>query len=67
MLYLIKKFECLQKVYEQGDLDNCEDILDIISTCMDELPEDTNKEVLQERYEYWESVVKIQGKDSDRL
>lgn len=67
LLYLIKKFECLQKVYEQGDLDICEDILDIISTCMDELPEDINKEVLQERYEYWESVVKIQGKDSDRL
>ena len=59
VLYLIKKFEALQRNYEQGDKDNCVDILDIISASLDELPEDINKEVLQAKYkEYMELVLK---------
>lgn len=51
VLYLIKKFENLQRIYEQGNKDNCVDILDIISASLDELPDDLNKEVLQAKYE----------------
>ena len=51
VLYLIKKFENLQRNYEQGNKDNCVDILDIISASLDELPDDLNKEVLQAKYE----------------
>ena len=59
VLYLIKKYERLQMEYEQGNLDDCEDILAIISNCLDELPEDLNKDVLQAKYkEYMKLIVK---------
>lgn len=57
VLYLIKKFERLQIEYEQGNLDNCEDILAIISNSLDELPEDLNKEVLQAKYNEYMMLV----------
>ena len=60
VLYLIKKFENLQRNYELGDKDNCADILDIISASLDELPEDLNKEVLQAKYkEYMRLITKV--------
>ena len=59
VLYLIKKYESLQMEYEQGNLDNCEDILAVISNCLDELPENLIKEVLQAKYkEYMELILK---------
>ena len=57
VLYLIKKFERLKMEYEQGNLDNCEDILAVISNCLDELPEDLNKEVLQAKYNEYMMLV----------
>ena len=57
VLYLIKKFETLQRNYEQGDKDNCVDILDIISASIDELPEDLNKDVLQAKYEEYMKLI----------
>ena len=60
VLYLIKKYESLQMEYEQGNLDNCEDILAVISNCLDVLPEDLNKEVLQAKYkEYMRLITKV--------
>lgn len=59
VLYLIKKFEALQRNYEQGDKDNCVDILDIISVSLDELPEDINKEVLMEKYAHWKTIMEL--------
>lgn len=59
ILYLIKKYECLRIEYEQGNLDNCEDILAVISNCLDELPDDLNKDVLQSKYnEYMNLILK---------
>ena len=59
VLYLIKKYESLQMEYEQGNLDNCEDLLAVISICLDELPEDLNKDLLQAKYkEYMNQILK---------
>lgn len=57
VLYLIKKYESLQMEYKQGNLDNCEDILAVISNCLDELPEDLNKDVLQAKYQEYMKLI----------
>ena len=57
VLYLINKYESLQMEFEQGNLDNCEDILAVISNCLDELPEDLNKNLLQAKYEEYMKLI----------
>lgn len=53
ILYLIEKIGALQSAYKAGDMDGCENQLEIIAYGLDELPEDPNTTVLRQQYEYW--------------
>ena len=59
VLYLIDKFEELQKVYESGDMDECKDIMDIIATGLEELPKDEKLAILWKQYETWNNILYV--------
>ena len=56
ILYLIEKLEELNKVYNDGDIDKCLDILEIIAFGLNELREDENTTIIKAQYEKWLSI-----------
>ena len=57
ILFLIEKFEDLQKQYEDGDMDECESILETIDYGLDELQQSDKTEKLRELYESWKNKL----------
>lgn len=53
ILYLIEKLEELNKVYNDGDIDECLNILEIIAFGLNELREDKNTTIIRAQYEKW--------------
>lgn len=62
ILFLIEKFEELQKLYEEGDSYECESILETIDYGLEELQQDENTDKLREQYEIWKKRVEIMVK-----
>ncbi len=56
ILYLIKKFETLQPVYDSGDYYEGLWLLSIIAKGLKELPVDSETEVLRQQYEHWSEL-----------
>ena len=57
ILYLIDKFEELQKKYDSGNSEECGDIMDIIAAGLDDLPNDIYVAVLREQYDKWNAKL----------
>ena len=57
ILFLIEKFEELQKLYDEGDMDECESILETIDYGLDELQQSDKTEKLKELYESWKNKL----------
>lgn len=57
ILYLIKKIENLQQLYDSGDIGECMWQLLIISKGMKELPDNEDTKVLKQQLEYWDNMV----------
>ena len=53
VLYLIERFEELQKEYDLGRECECKDILDIIAVGLCELPDNDDTALLKKQYEKW--------------
>ena len=53
ILYLIKKFETLQPVYDSGDYYEGLWQLSIVAKGLKELPDNPETEVLRQQYEHW--------------
>ena len=61
ILYLIEKLEELNKVYNDGDIDECLDILDIIAFGLDELKGDEKTEIIKAQYNKWCDILNNTG------
>lgn len=57
ILYLIEKLEELNKVYNDGDIDECLNILEIIAFGLNELREDEKTTIIKAQYEKWRSIL----------
>ena len=56
ILYLIKKFETLQPVYDSGDYYEGLWLLSIIAKGLKELPDNPETEMLRQQYEHWNEL-----------
>lgn len=64
ILYLIKKFETLQPVYDSGDYYEGLWLLSIIAKGLKELPDNPETEMLRQQYEHWgELFARLEDED----
>lgn len=55
IIYVIEKFEKLKTEYESGNVDECENILEIIAMILDELPVNPDTDILRKQYKIWKN------------
>ena len=58
---MIEKLEELNKMYDDGDIDECLNIFEIIAFGLSELREDENTTIIKAQYEKWCDILKNTG------
>ena len=67
LLYLIEKLEELNRAYEDGDINECMDILEIIAFGLDELNEDDDTVIIKAQYDKWCDILNHKDDSGDHL